>query len=1080
MSAGEQVLKSKLLPPRLRRHTLVRPRLQERLLEALDVPLTIVQAGPGYGKTTALVSFLGAAPCRWGWYAVSAEDQHPLPFLLHLIHAVNAAVPGLGERAAALLQSAAGPHRPWTQVVDALTADLHGHAGQELLVVLDDFHHVDENPQIVALVEQFIEHMPHHVHLALATRRRPPLSGLPRWRALADVVELSEKDLAFTPAEVEELFLDQYGIRLTGEQTAALAARTEGWIIALQLAWQGLRKGSSLQDFWEGQPKNLDTLFDYLAHEVLDRQRPFIRRFLLTTCVLERLQPRACDHLTGEGDSERVLAALEESGLFTQAVGDGEFRYHQLFHQFLREQARQDPESWRTHHLAAARYYLAAGSAETAAHHFAEVGEFDQAADAILQAADGMIEAGRVEALGAFLARLPQETYSRFPALLLRCGDVARLTSRFDEALAYYGQAAEKYAVLGDDRGRCLALMGEARVYLDTISPGKADDALVEAQRLAHALTDRERADLMALLAENETNRGRPENAARFASMAAASTGAPVDDLLEVRSLLRTGRLAEAMRILERLARQGLAGASRAHREVPLLISYIAALMGDTRLTRTGAEEGIRLGKEKRSPFVEGVGLMRRAHALQLDPHAPDEAVAAEYQAAIALMDEINVTRGKAEPLAGLALFYGHRAGNWAQAEHYGLESARIARAACDQWFHGYALLSLGSSAAALGRTEAAGYLREAEKEFAATGDPYGLALARVWQALLAHRQRDWAGFAASMESALAAAQEHGYGYLFTRRTLFGPQDPQALVPLLQEARRRGIHPAYATRLLAEIGMTDPEHHPGYTLRLRTLGAFQAWRGRQEITRREWRREKARQLLQLFITHRGRLLQREQILDLLWPDADPETAQRDFRVALNTLLSALEPDRPARADSFYIVREGLAYGLNPHSGYWLDADEFKRLAAEGLALAERRQEDQARDTLSQAVELYQGEFLAELRYEDWCSEERERLQVLYLRALEWLAQDAARHGGYEQCVRLCERILACDPCWEEAYRLLMHSHFRLGNRAMALRTYEKCVQSLRRELGVGPMASTTRLYERIRRSAAHAPEGGDP
>ncbi|MBC6369256.1 hypothetical protein DDT91_20910, partial [Algoriphagus sp. AK58] len=72
--------------------------------------------------------------------------------------------------------------------------------------------------------------------------------------------------------------------------------------------------------------------------------------------------------------------------------------------------------------------------------------------------------------------------------------------------------------------------------------------------------------------------------------------------------------------------------------------------------------------------------------------------------------------------------------------------------------------------------------------------------------------------------------------------------------------------------------MTDPEHHPGYTLRLRTLGAFQAWRGRQEITRREWRREKARQLLQLFITHRGRLLQREQILDLLWPDADPENA----------------------------------------------------------------------------------------------------------------------------------------------------------------------------------------------------------
>lgn len=1077
MFAAEQVLKAKLVPPRLRRHTLVRPRLQERLAEALDVPLTILQAGPGYGKTTALVSFLAEAPCRAVWYTLTPDDLHPFPFLLHLIYALRIAFPEVGGRALQLLQQGEGPNRSWAHVVDALTSDLLTGAQHELLIVLDDFHNVDEGDQVVALVEQFIEHMPHHVHLVLATRRRPPLGSLPRWRALADVVELTEQDLAFTPAEVEALFLDQYGVGLTSEQTAALARRTEGWIIALQLAWQGLRKGSTLQDFWEGRPKNLDTLFNYLAHEVLDRQRPFVRRFLLTTSVLERLQPPVCDLLVGEPGSDRVLQALEENGLFIQAVGDGEFRYHQLFHQFLRTQARQDREAWRTHHLTAARYYLEAGCAEVAAGHFAEVGEYDLAAGAILKAADGMINAGRVEALGAFLSRLPQETFSRLPELLLRCGDVARLTSRFDDALAYYGQATEKYGALGDARGRCLALMGEARVYLDTISPGKADDVLAEAQQLAHALTEYERADLMALLAENETNRGRPTDAARFASLAAAGAGARVDDLLEVRALLRTGRLSEAMRALTRLSRQGLAGASRAHREVPLLISYIAALMGDVPLARTGAEEGIRLGQEKRSPFVEGVGLMRRAHALQLNPLAPDEAVAAEYQAAIALMEKINVTRGKAEPLAGLSLFYGHRAGNWAQAEHHGLEAARIARAACDNWFHGYCLLSLGASAAALDRPEADGYLRQAEQAFTQTADPYGLTMTRLWQALLAHRRRDRDAFAAALQAALATAQEQDYGFLFTRRTLFGPQDPQVLIPLLHEARQRSIQAAYATRLLAEMKVADPEHHPGYTLRLRTLGTFQAWRGMQEITRREWRREKARQLLQLFITHRGKLLQREQIMELLWPEADPAVAQRDFRVALNSLLTALEPDRPARANPFYIVREGQAYGLNPQSGYWLDADQFERLAAHGLACGEQRQEAQARESLSQAVELYQGDFLAELRYEDWCSEERERLQVLYLRSLEWLAQDAARQGLYEKCVRLCDLILATDHTWEEAYRLLMYSHFRLGNRALALRTYERCVQNLQEELGISPMPATARLFERIRRSASHTVRG---
>lgn len=1062
----------KLLPPRPRRHTLNRPRLGARLTEAFEVPLTILQAGPGYGKTTALAGFLAAQENPAVWYAISEGDADPLPFLLHFIYALRLQNPLLGEKALSVLQEGEGPNRPWQLAVQALINDMIFSSQPETLIVLDDFHLVDGTPAIQEIVEHLVEHLPAQVHLLLASRRRPPLPSLPKWRARADVLELNEEDLSFTADEVGTLFREQYGVDLSVHQAETLAERTEGWIIALQLIWQGLRKGSSLKQVWDRLPASLEALFAYLAGEVLDRQKPYVRRFLLTTSVLDRLLPAACDALIGETGSASVLAALEENGLFTQAVGGGEYRYHQLFHQFLREQARKDSAAWQAHHLTAARFFASQGGGEESAVHYLAAGEHDQAAQTILAIAGELIDAGRVDALADLLAGLPDEVSHRYPALSLRRGDAARLTSHFEEALSYYRVAAAAYRAEGDLRGQGLALQGQARVYLDTIAPAEAEGPLAEALELAEALTEEERAGLMSLVAENETNRGRPEDAAHFAQLAAQRL--PLREDLEIRAQLRTGRLAAGMAALDRQTRQAGQHASRSHREIPLLVALFSSLMGDPDRAKAAAEEGIRLGREQRSPFVEAVGHIRLGHALQLNPLATVEEAAEQYRRSIAAMDALKVVRGKSEPLAGLALLYGLVAGDWPMAEKFGREGAEIAVSARDHWFHGFCLLALGSSACVNGQYEAAGrYLRETEAAASACGDSFGLTLARLWQAWLTHRQGDWAGFTRQMGLALDGAQANGYYFLFTRRTLFGPRDPQMLIPLLSEAQKRGVRAEYAAWLLAELGIPNPENHPGYTLRIRTLGGFKVWRGQQEVSGREWQREKARQLMQLFVTHRKSLLQKEQILDLLWPGADPDTAARDFKVALNALFHALEPGRTARSGSFYILRQGTAYGLNLASGFWLDTDEFEGLVSRGLAAGGQRQV--VAESLRQAIDLYQGDFLQDVPYEDWCTEERERLQVLYLRAVEKLALLAVRRGDNEEAVRLCDRILSKDPCWEEAFRILMYAYYRMGNRAMALRIYDRCVQSLQAEFGVAPMPTTQQLYERIRKSADPGP-----
>lgn len=253
------------------------------------------------------------------------------------------------------------------------------------------------------------------------------------------------------------------------------------------------------------------------------------------------------------------------------------------------------------------------------------------------------------------------------------------------------------------------------------------------------------------------------------------------------------------------------------------------------------------------------------------------------------------------------------------------------------------------------------------------------------------------------------------------------------------------------------------------SLRVQTLGLFRVWRGGDEVQPGEWQRENARRLFQLFLTERGRFLPRDRICDLLWPTLDAGQGESNFKVALYALNNALEPARPPRAPTTFVVRREMTYGLDPDAAIWLDAAEFERLVVAGNR-AERDERERAIEHYRAAVDLYAGDYLIDALYEDWSSAERERLQLLFLSTATTLADLLMRDGrGQErEAIRLAQRVLSLDPCWEEAYRLLMVAYARRGNRPQALRTFVQCRERLQAELGVTPMPQTVRLWEQVR------------
>ena len=134
------------------------------------------------------------------------------------------------------------------------------------------------------------------------------------------------------------LLREVWGLELTPEAVAALATRTEGWAVSLQLAALSLRERPDPDAFLGAFTGTHHYVLDYLSEEVLERQPDQVRTFLLETSILERLCGPLCDAVTGRSDSQDMLEALERANLFLVPLDAQRrwWRFHHLFADLLR------------------------------------------------------------------------------------------------------------------------------------------------------------------------------------------------------------------------------------------------------------------------------------------------------------------------------------------------------------------------------------------------------------------------------------------------------------------------------------------------------------------------------------------------------------------------------------------------------------------------------------------------------------------------------------------------------------------------------------------------------------------------
>lgn len=265
--------------------------------------------------------------------------------------------------------------------------------------------------------------------------------------------------------------------------------------------------------------------------------------------------------------------------------------------------------------------------------------------------------------------------------------------------------------------------------------------------------------------------------------------------------------------------------------------------------------------------------------------------------------------------------------------------------------------------------------------------------------------------------------------------------------------------PGPAVRSNKDPGSCPPDMTSLPEMAVCLLGRFRLFHRGHEVE--GWHGSKTPRIVRYLFAQRDRPVPRDVLIDLFWPDADPETARRNLHQTIYVVRKAL---RAGCDPNQHIVFADEAYTVKTSAGVWCDAEEFEAQARAGRSAERELREEDAIVAYEAAERIYRGDYLEDSPYEEWAMPERDRLRLLYLDTANRLADLKLAMGDAESALELTQRALLRDPCDEAAHRCALRCHEAAGNRNQVIRQYQACVDALDRAYGLEPTRETTELY----------------
>ena len=422
------LLQTKLHRPPIAGHIIPRAQLIEELEKGAVKPVTLIAAPAGYGKSILASQWLELSKFPGAWISLDENDNDLRLFLEYVFEAVHGLFPQRKLSSKIILNAAELP--PVSVISRYFLNDLQA-LPDRFILVLDDFHYIHE-AAIHDFMGELLVHPSPIIHLALLTRRDPPLA-LTSLRSRGMLTEITTAQLRFSVLETKsfmELFLH---IAVADKTAQILEKKLEGWVTGLHLAALSI-KGEADQDrLTAGLMETSHYVQDYLIQEVISHVPPQFRLHLLQTAMLDRFCAPLCDALstpdTGRNHTEPVAAGkafidwLVKAHLFVIHLDTKKrwFRYHHLFQELIKGQLKKrvSAKEIEALHSRASEWFERKDLIDESIHHALEAGDPVRAAEIVERHRHDEIIQDRWYVLGRWLGLLPPEIIQQRAALLL-------------------------------------------------------------------------------------------------------------------------------------------------------------------------------------------------------------------------------------------------------------------------------------------------------------------------------------------------------------------------------------------------------------------------------------------------------------------------------------------------------------------------------------------------------------------------------------------------------------------------------------------------------------------------------------
>jgi ATP/maltotriose-dependent transcriptional regulator MalT/DNA-binding SARP family transcriptional activator len=1099
-----------------RSHTLRSPenkiiprlRLFNLLASNRDKKMILILGQAAQGKTTLASSFLAHEPQAHVWINLTAEDFAPVNLFFKWVQALQSTFTEKDLSPLLHLPSQTISPRP----EDLLYRDWVRAAVQSipnpLLIVLDGLDRLGDQAPSWKLLQILLEETPPEIRLFFLSRERPRLN-LEKRMMSQEAFILTNDDLAFTLDEVMTFFKRNRPNLFTSEQLRTIHQTTQGWAGGLRILLELVGTQRGVQPDPERLDRILESLthraFEYFNEELFSTFSEARQEVLIRSSIFEDIELQTVKELFPDRNAEEFLENLVQRNLFVSISFDRtngrHYRFHQLFRDFLQEKfnSRYTKADQRHFLNQTADILEKTGDLEKALSLFLKAENFQQARALVKRIGLDLFKQGKTEVLARYLEIFPQDFFQNDPWLLFflsltrRWLEIEGNIERLKKALHLFERQKDEGGILLTLAYLIEALMlkgGSWKEILSFIQRGETDPAYEHHEGLTY-----ERTTLSYQIGMTHTIRGNLLQGYRASQKAYLLAQKIGNDMIQGRSLFDIiiaktflGDYEQAEVLIKKMHTFSERIQAPDFRFYYYLSkTVLETFHGEEESSFSAIEKALMEVDSKGLHYWQPVAVMNQLfQAVYFDQFEKSQRLGTFLLKAAERMG-LPFIKAVATLFLGVNFF---RKDFLAEAIEWLSRAVRLLSADESRTeYHLHYALALRTLVLIHGSKTPPPdkELAQAINYFEAVQAPLFLAESYLIAALLASTQNRRDQVLEYLTAGTRLLLEKNYDHFMLIRgqevALVSTLLLEYEVPKAQEcitgllAKRYGPlikgemkklfnHPRSVVRERAREIYKAVHRTKVPLLHLKTLGPFQVLRAGTPLKDEEWEGKVAKKMLKAVLSYGSPRVPKDWLLETLWPEASPTSAERNFKTTLHRLRISLEPEMDEAAGSSYVHQKNNLVFLDEQLCR-RDTDHFLSLVQQGRDEEKNGRFQEALSFFQEAERLYQGDFLTEDLYEIWILPRQEEMKRCFVEILFKLARLYQTRGSFRPAETCLRKIILNDPLNEEAYRKLMLHYSDHGHRNEALKVYEQCRQVLKSALDVSPDKSTTAIYKKL-------------